>query len=110
MVDALSLPAAISKSAVELKLPQQLKLLPSWSRLQQVLGFLLEKVGYQVGVRTLVKEQSKKYTKLGQVVGKETKDVASVVFAKVTQTMSQLLTAASREEIASVFEHISKQV
>ena len=111
MVDALSLPAAISKSAVELKLPQELALLPSWSRLQQILEFLLEKVGYQHGVATLVEKQSGVSSfDLGGMVGRETKEVAGTVLAKVTQTMSGVLAAASREEIASVFEHVSEQV
>lgn len=111
MVDALSLPAAISKNAVELKLPQELALLPSWYRLQQILEFLLEKVGYQHGVLTLVEKQSGSCPFVfGRMAGRETKEVAGTIIAKVTRTMSQLLAAASREEIASVFELVSEQV
>ena len=115
MVDALSLPAAISQSSVvkdtaEVELPSELQILTSWRRLQEVLGCIFERLGCTdcSSILNLVNNPSKRRPTVS--TEKLQEDLKFEICRKVCHVMSQLLTAASREDTTSIFELIIQVV
>ena len=120
MLDVLSLPAAISQRSVvkdATELPTELQVLTSWRRLQEVLGYIFDQSGctdYSTILAPMKGPESR------SVVSSETVNIGCQdnlqegmkiqVCTKIFCVMSQLLAAASREETASIFDHIIQLV
>jgi len=110
MVDVLSLPAAISNGADELELPCELQILTSWRRLQEVLSCIFEHLGCTdcCAILNPVSNPSKRISTVSSEKLQE--NLKFEVSRKVFSVMSQLLTAASREDTTSIFEQIIQLV
>ena len=110
MVDVLSLPAAISNGAVELELPCELQILTSWRRLQEVLSCIFEQLGCAdcCAILNPVNNPSKRISTVSSEKLQE--KLKFEVSRRVFGVMSQLLTAASREDTTSIFEQIIQLV
>ena len=115
MVDTLSLPAAISQSSVvkdtaEVELPSELQILTSWRRLQEFLGCIFERLGCTdcSSILNSVNNPSKRRPTVS--TEKLQEDLNFEVCRKVFHVMSQLLTAASREDTTPIFELIIQLV
>lgn len=110
MVDVLSLPAAISNGADELELPCDLQILTSWRRLQEVLSCIFEHLGCTdcCAILNPVNNPSKRIAAVSSEKLQE--NLKFEVGRKVFSVMSQLLTAANREDTTSIFEQIIQLV